>query len=197
MHFIIVAQGLPFLNSELTFKLPLYGWYTVQTPGALPVFSSRRTKRRGSWAFSAYCRSCWCRCCCIFVLPTFPDQLSNEVCLPENLIHNQAKVCYFDIINADENNAIIRQQLQARIHHAQPLVVADQCSYWFWYKKPSPAQKCRKRLKIKGFRGQVLTSEALFCLFDCGIPAFRRSAAMWHRSLAVYGFWNNTDAGDI
>ena len=59
-------------------------------------------------------------------MPTFPDQLSNEVCLPENLIHNQAKVCYFDIINADENNAIIRQQLQARIHHAQPLVVAGQ-----------------------------------------------------------------------
>ena len=28
-------------------------------------------------------------------------------------------------------------------------------------KAPS-AQKCRKRLEIKGFRGQVLTSEALF-----------------------------------
>ena len=63
--FIIVAQGLSFLNSELTFKLPLYGWYTVQTPGALPVFSSRRTIRRGSWGCEAYCRSCWCRCCCI------------------------------------------------------------------------------------------------------------------------------------
>ena len=28
--------------------------------------------------------------------------------------------------------------------------------------KPSPTQKCRKRLEIKGFRGQLLTLEALF-----------------------------------
>ena len=61
MHFIIVAQGLSFLNSELTFKLPMYGWCTVQTPDAWPAFSSQRTRRRGSLEFSAYCRSCWCR----------------------------------------------------------------------------------------------------------------------------------------
>ena len=48
--FIIVAQGLSFLNSELTFKLPLYGWCTLQTSDAWPVFPSRRTKQRGSWA---------------------------------------------------------------------------------------------------------------------------------------------------
>ena len=83
IYFIIVAQGLPFLNSELTSKLPLYGWCTLQTPGAWPAFPSRRTKQRGSWALSAYCRSCWCRCCCIEALPSlYNGHFSSKIWHP-------------------------------------------------------------------------------------------------------------------
>ncbi len=50
--------------------------------------------------------------------------------ISENLIAYQTQMVKFSIINADENNTIVRQQLlqqlQARVHHAQPLVVAGQ-----------------------------------------------------------------------
>ena len=48
----------------------------------------------------------------------------------ENFVHNETKISYFNIINADENNPIfchqLLQQFQARIHHAKPLVVTAQ-----------------------------------------------------------------------
>ena len=50
--------------------------------------------------------------------------------ISENLIAYQTQMVKFSIINADKNNPIIRQQLlqqlQARVHHAQPLVMAGQ-----------------------------------------------------------------------
>ena len=50
--------------------------------------------------------------------------------ISENLIAYQTQMVKFSIINADENNTIVRQQLlqqlQPRVHHAQPFVMAGQ-----------------------------------------------------------------------
>ena len=61
---------------------------------------------------------------------TLPGNIGNKAVTAENLITNQLEIGILRIINADENNTIIRQQLlqqlQARVHHAQPLVMAGQ-----------------------------------------------------------------------
>ena len=61
---------------------------------------------------------------------TLPRNIGNETVAAENFITNQLEIGILRIINADENNTIIRQQLlqqlQPRVHHAQPLVVAGQ-----------------------------------------------------------------------
>ena len=61
---------------------------------------------------------------------TLPGDIGNKAVTAENLITNQLEIGILRIINADENNTIVRQQLlqqlQARVHHAQPLVMAGQ-----------------------------------------------------------------------
>ena len=61
---------------------------------------------------------------------TLPGNIGNKAVASENLITNQLEIGILRIINADENNTIVcqqlLQQLQPRVHHAQPLVVAGQ-----------------------------------------------------------------------
>ena len=61
---------------------------------------------------------------------TLPGNIGNKAVTAENLITNQLEIGILRIINADENNSVVRQQLlqqlQAQIHHAQPLVMAGQ-----------------------------------------------------------------------
>ncbi len=51
------------------------------------------------------------------------------------LIHHQPKIVRLRVINADENHPILRQQpmqqLQARVHHAEPFVVAGKVFAFF------------------------------------------------------------------
>ena len=57
---------------------------------------------------------------------TLPGNIGNKAVTAENLIINQLEIGILRIINADENNSVVRQQLLARVHHAQPLVMAGQ-----------------------------------------------------------------------
>ena len=66
----------------------------------------------------------------LLLLDTLPRNVGNKTVDAENFITNQFEIRVFRIINTDENNAILRkqflQQLEPRIHHAKPLVVAAQ-----------------------------------------------------------------------
>ena len=59
-----------------------------------------------------------------------PRNIGNKTITSKNFITNQLEIGILRIINADKNNPILRQQLlqqlQPRVHHAQPLVVAGQ-----------------------------------------------------------------------
>ena len=61
---------------------------------------------------------------------TLPRDIGNKAVTAENLITNQLEIGILRIINADENNTIIRQQLlqqlQPGIHHAQPFIMTGQ-----------------------------------------------------------------------
>ena len=60
----------------------------------------------------------------------FPDYLRHKIPCPKNLIANQFQICLLVIVNADKNCPVVAQkflqQLQARIHHAEPFVVAGE-----------------------------------------------------------------------
>ena len=59
-----------------------------------------------------------------------PNELGNKIIFSKYLITNHTQKRLFSIINANEDNAILcqqlLQQLQPGIHHAQPLVMASQ-----------------------------------------------------------------------
>ena len=64
-----------------------------------------------------------------------PNKISDKIPIPKNLIANQLQCRLLIIINRDKNHPVIRQkllqQLQTRIHHAQPFVVAAQILTFF------------------------------------------------------------------
>ena len=59
-----------------------------------------------------------------------PNKCIYPVSRAKYFIHDEFQITMFNLINADKNNTIIRQQLlqqlQTRVHHAQPLVMAGQ-----------------------------------------------------------------------
>src|SRR3972149_1984060 len=63
----------------------------------------------------------------IFVLPAFPNKLTNKILLPKYLIHQQPQVMNLIIVNVNKDNAIITQKVlgkeQAGVHHAEPVAV--------------------------------------------------------------------------
>src|SRR3990172_7755616 len=63
----------------------------------------------------------------IFVLPAFPNKLTNKILLPEYLIHHHPQVMNLIIVNMNKDNAVITQQVlgkeQTGVHHAEPVAV--------------------------------------------------------------------------
>ena len=76
-----------------------------------------------------------------------PDECRNAVALSKNFIANRLQVRLLIIINADENRPVISEQLpqelQPRIHHAQPLVMARQILSFFSHDLPEPGADAR------------------------------------------------------
>ena len=59
-----------------------------------------------------------------------PRDVGDKVVNAKDLIADQFEIGIFRIVNADENDPLLRQELlkklEARVHHAEPLVVASQ-----------------------------------------------------------------------
>ena len=60
----------------------------------------------------------------------FPYYLCNKITFSENLVAYQLQICLLVIVDTDENSTSVgqqfMQQLQSRIHHTKPFVVAGQ-----------------------------------------------------------------------
>src|SRR3989304_10362507 len=63
----------------------------------------------------------------IFVLPSFPNKLTNKIPLPKYLIHHHPQVVNLIIVNVNKDNAILAQKVlgkeQTGIQHAEPVAV--------------------------------------------------------------------------
>src|SRR3990172_9285961 len=63
----------------------------------------------------------------IFVLPAFPNKLTNKILLPKYLIHHHPQVVNLIIVNVNKDNAILAQKVlgkeQTGIYHAEPVAV--------------------------------------------------------------------------
>ena len=58
-------------------------------------------------------------------------------------------------------------------------------------KSPLRHKSAEKSLKSRASEVNCWLRKPFFRWFDRSALPFKRSAATWHRSLAVYGFWNN------